>query len=165
MYYEWEWRNIIHPVRKFNRQLELEHYIKGNNPRIKQVLQAQLQNFPPVSHPGFYRPYRVEHRECPEVAAVDWTSVQAAPRRKGLPGLDRKGFVCHERGGVSPALATVRRHVTCASGYMEVRCVFQMRSKPWNNKRYIIKFKLSMVSVCSCLDEREVFSWRYESPK
>lgn len=73
----------------------------------------------------FRRSYRVEHGERPEVAAVDWTSVQAAARRKGLPRPDRKGPVRHERGGVSPALAAVWRHAARTPGHMEVRCVFQ----------------------------------------
>lgn len=72
----------------------------------------------------FCRSYRVEHRECTEVAAVDWTSVPTAPCREGLPGFDRKRSVCHEWRGVSPAVTTLWRHATCTFGYMEVRCVW-----------------------------------------
>ena len=68
-----------------------------------------------------HRPYGVEHGECPEVAAVDWAPVQVASCRKSLSGAVRQGPVCHERGGVSPALSTVWRHAARSPRHMEIR--------------------------------------------
>ena len=68
----------------------------------------------------------MEHGECAEVAAVDGAPVPAAPRRKGLPGPHGEGPVRHERGGVPPALAAVRRHAARPPGHMEVRCVWHV---------------------------------------
>lgn len=94
-----------------------------NGPKVGNSLENQLEVFSPFSYLAlfFLRPHRVEHGKCAEVAAVDWTSVQVAPCRKGLPGADGKRPLCHERGGVSPTFASVWRHTARTPGHMEVR--------------------------------------------
>lgn len=92
-------------------------------PQTRSFIVASAESFLTVftSFLCFLRPYRVEHGKCAEVAAVDRTPVQVAPRWKVFPGADRKGPLCHERGGVSPAFATVWGHAARAPGHMEVR--------------------------------------------
>lgn len=63
----------------------------------------------------------MERGQRSEVAAVDGAPVPASSRREDLPGVDGERPVCHERGGLPPALTAVRGHAARALRHMEVK--------------------------------------------